>query len=191
MQLRKNCARYRNIRIERAALWSKSARLKIKSRNVSDNAFQVSEDPFGDVEAMSVRDVMSRHIFPRVDLLKVDIEGSELEVFSSNTEWLNDVRAILIETHDRFIPGSTAAVRKATAGRFRYRGLVGEYMFFEALPEARKNQTDAEVFQFGSCRRGPPISHSTVNIDAFVADRAMAALLFYSLCANHAIFCRA
>ena len=33
--------------------------------------------------------------------LKIDIEGSEKEVFSHNTEWLNKVGLIFIEFHDR------------------------------------------------------------------------------------------
>jgi FkbM family methyltransferase len=42
-----------------------------------------------------------------VDILKVDIEGAELQVFSEGTEkWLPRVGMIIIETHDRFQPGS-------------------------------------------------------------------------------------
>jgi hypothetical protein len=35
----------------------------------------------------------------QIDLLKVDIEGGELELFSGNTNWLTSVRNICIELH--------------------------------------------------------------------------------------------
>ena len=35
------------------------------------------------------------------DILKIDIEGAEMELFASNTEWLNKVRYMIIETHDK------------------------------------------------------------------------------------------
>lgn len=38
-------------------------------------------------------------IGPRVDLLKVDIEGGEAELFSRDLEWLDDVQNIIVEFH--------------------------------------------------------------------------------------------
>jgi FkbM family methyltransferase len=37
--------------------------------------------------------------FERVDLLKVDIEGAEVELFKGNVDWLHRVRTIAIEFH--------------------------------------------------------------------------------------------
>jgi hypothetical protein len=49
-----------------------------------------------------------------IDLLKLDIEGAEKELFGAATEeWLPRVRNILIETHERIYPGSDTAVRSA------------------------------------------------------------------------------
>lgn len=57
--------------------------------------------------------------FAVVDMLKVDIEGAELEVFSqAAAEWLSRVNLIIVETHDRFRPGSDSAVRKAIQPAF-------------------------------------------------------------------------
>ena len=41
----------------------------------------------------------------QIDVLKVDIEGSELDLFGRRTEWLGRVRVLVIELHDRFRPG--------------------------------------------------------------------------------------
>jgi methyltransferase FkbM-like protein len=38
--------------------------------------------------------------FTTVDILKVDIEGAEVQLFSGNLDWLERVRALLIEFHD-------------------------------------------------------------------------------------------
>ena len=43
-----------------------------------------------------------------IDLLKIDIEGAELEVFSNNYEsWLPKTKALIIETHDQDRKGTT------------------------------------------------------------------------------------
>jgi FkbM family methyltransferase len=46
-----------------------------------------------------------------IDLLKVDVEGSEKEIFTSAN--LTRVRAVVVETHERFVPGCEQAVRHA------------------------------------------------------------------------------
>jgi len=66
-----------------------------------------------------------------VDILKIDIEGSELELFSS-AETVStiqaQVRCVIVETHDRFRPGSYAAVNQALKGWPKSR--VGENQVF-------------------------------------------------------------
>src|SRR5712692_3476646 len=81
-QLKKNCAPYSNIIIERKALWATNTRLRIRVPDADVNGFQVKEDPDGDIEALSMDEVMKRHRLSRIDLLKIDIEGSEKVVFS-------------------------------------------------------------------------------------------------------------
>lgn len=69
--------------------------------------------------------------FNTVDILKVDIEGAELEVFSHCAdEWLSRVGLIIIETHDRFRPGSDWAVRNAIDAMFDELPASGENLLF-------------------------------------------------------------
>ncbi len=49
------------------------------------------------------------------DLVKIDIEGSELELFSEATDWLRRVGVVVLELHDRFRPGCRAALDRAIA----------------------------------------------------------------------------
>jgi Methyltransferase FkbM domain len=50
-----------------------------------------------------------------VDLLKVDIEGAEKEVFES-CPWISKVRVLAIELHDRVRIGCSLAVKTAAKG---------------------------------------------------------------------------
>lgn len=86
-------------------VWSKTCSLVVERGKFRDGAewsFQVREtcpgEP-GDVQAVTIQDAITKAGFPRIDLLKVDIEGSEIEVFSNSADWLQKTRNIAIETH--------------------------------------------------------------------------------------------
>jgi len=49
------------------------------------------------------------------ELVKIDIEGAEQEVFA-DTRWLAGTRCLMIELHDRFRPGCSEAVEAAMRG---------------------------------------------------------------------------
>lgn len=49
------------------------------------------------------------------DLVKIDVEGAEREIFRAGGRWLKGARVIWLETHDRFVAGCSAAVRAALA----------------------------------------------------------------------------
>jgi Methyltransferase FkbM domain len=71
-----------------------------------------------------------------IDLLKVDIEGAEIEVFDS-CFLIAKVRVLAIELHDREPPGCTLAVKDA-AKNFRC-SPGGEVTFFHRTPESAIN----------------------------------------------------
>jgi FkbM family methyltransferase len=89
-----------------AGVWSSDAGLKVERGSFKDGnewSFQVracrpGEAP--DVEALGIQSIMRRRGWDRIDLLKVDVERSELELFSSGCdEWLSRTRNIAIELH--------------------------------------------------------------------------------------------
>jgi FkbM family methyltransferase len=51
------------------------------------------------VECFTMDDVLSRYHITDVDLLKIDIEGAEAQLFGSNLAWLNQVKYLIIELH--------------------------------------------------------------------------------------------
>jgi FkbM family methyltransferase len=131
-QLLKNCEGNENLSLEPKALWSHSTRLRITNPEDASNAFIVEEDESGKIEAISIDDVMRRYELDSIDLLKIDIEGSEKEVFEhpSAQDWLPKVRALLVETHDNMRSGTAEAVKRATLGHMTFQGHVGEYEFY-------------------------------------------------------------
>jgi FkbM family methyltransferase len=88
----------------RAALWSKRQPLRITpdSRRLGSWAFRVEPASLSeaDVEGLTLPDILQRAgIDEQIDLLKVDIEGAEEEVFRESPAWLDRVRHVVIELH--------------------------------------------------------------------------------------------
>lgn len=40
----------------------------------------------------------------------MDIEGSEYYVFEKHLEWIKNTKCMILEMHDRFIPGTTKKI---------------------------------------------------------------------------------
>lgn len=132
IQLRKNCSSYPNIHLECCAMWPRSGWVRIDNMKVDHNAFQIIEDPEGDIPAIGMIDLLSKHRIDRADLLKIDIEGSEKALFddSGAREWLLHVGMLLIETHDRMVPGCSESVLRAIHGLGAFQGHINEYEYY-------------------------------------------------------------
>ena len=120
--LRKNVQQYPNITPLPLALWKEDAALKIANSEGDYWGFRIEEvghsiDSFRQdlIHGTSLDRLMKAHGLDYIDLLKVDIEGAEKEVFESSAAWIDRVGAIAVECHDRFRPGCTESVRKATS----------------------------------------------------------------------------
>jgi len=87
------------------ALWATNTNLKI-DRNFRDGkewSVRVVENTKGSVEGRTLLTIFNELNIKKVDLLKVDIEGSEFEVFLKDKEMqenLKRVNSIVIEIHD-------------------------------------------------------------------------------------------
>lgn len=117
--LQANVEAYPQIIALNTALWSKSCHVKVKDIGMGTTGFIVEpcspKEP-GALQAMSLNDIMVQYHFPQIDLLKVDIEGSEKHLLSENYEyWLSRTRTLVIELHDRFREGCSSALLKTFA----------------------------------------------------------------------------
>jgi FkbM family methyltransferase len=105
--LERNLAPYAGrFRAVRAAVWSKKARLRFVGEDAlraSGWGVQVREaapEESAEMEAVSIQDLVDLGGFSRVSLLKIDIEGSEREVFAGPLEpWLSRTDNVAIELH--------------------------------------------------------------------------------------------
>jgi FkbM family methyltransferase len=121
----RNTAGYKNITQVKAALWSKDGEVYLGPSEIHPKgAFVIDACGRIPARAMTMRTLMTERKIRAIDLLKIDIEGSEKEVFEA-CDWIDAVRTIAIELHDRVKPGCREALQSAAKGfRFEERGDV-------------------------------------------------------------------
>ena len=115
--LQKNCNNYKNFRSLNSAVWINNGFVKIKNPNVGSTAFQITnaekDEPFA-FQATTIDTIIENSSFQIIDILKIDIEGVEKQLFEKgNFNWLNKVHVLIIELHDRFCPGCAIAFYSA------------------------------------------------------------------------------
>jgi len=92
----------------KGGLWSKNANLKLVKdfRDKNDWSIRVEETTEeADLKAFSIQYLVEQQQFKTIDILKIDIEGSEKEVFtgsSADVSFLAYTKCIAIEIHDEF-----------------------------------------------------------------------------------------
>ena len=113
-QLRRNCARYNNVVCLEGALWPVSTTLRFVDDNAEAWSFRVEEGhDSGSVQTYTIDEIMETYSIEFIDLMKLDIEGAEQDLFESNYErWLPKVKAILVEIHGE---QARAAIERACA----------------------------------------------------------------------------
>jgi FkbM family methyltransferase len=91
-------------------LYCKDTHLVISDKNVEKYAFRVENNVMSEdsVPGYSINTLMNDFHMPRIDILKLDIEGSEFYIFNeANVSWLQNVRVLIIELHEYIHPGVT------------------------------------------------------------------------------------
>lgn len=104
------------IRPIHAAVWPRKANLSIVDPARPHAALRVTEGQGkgpGNIPTVQLADIVAEH--SSIDILKVDIEGSEKALFEdpSSPEWLSKTRVIYAELHDWMEPGSSRAFYQA------------------------------------------------------------------------------
>jgi FkbM family methyltransferase len=127
--LKKNIANYKNITPLNAALWNKNEEVCVIDINRGNDSFQVGKSAVSNsfkTDGFTIEKNMDMFNLPKIDLLKIDIEGAEKEVFENPTNWLNNVNTIAIELHERLKSGCNRSFYKGTTGYFSFEKSVGE-----------------------------------------------------------------
>jgi FkbM family methyltransferase len=83
------------------------------------------------IPAVTLERILRESREDALDVLKLDVEGAEKEIFSENYEaWLSRTNVVIVELHDRFKPGCREAVFAALGtGDFEHQK-QGEFDIF-------------------------------------------------------------
>jgi len=115
--LKKNTKNYGGISLIRSGIWSHSAILSVIDEGKGNNSFTVTEvlsARADSINAISIYEIMQERSWDTIDILKLDIEGAEKNVFEKNfAQWLPRVKILIIEFHDRAVEGCSSTVLKA------------------------------------------------------------------------------
>lgn len=116
-----NVKSYTNIIPINAAIWGETQKLSLES-GAGKNAPYVSDQetvgPSKTVNGLTMASMMKTHQIDRIDILKIDIEGAEKNLFEHDCSWLATVHTIGIEFHDWRVKGCTTAFFAALTNYF-------------------------------------------------------------------------
>ena len=141
--LQRNCSPAPHITAVQGAVWHSDGDLEILNPDSSAYGYRVGESarehPASQaVQGLSIPTIMQRYSLESLDVVKMDIEGAEKDVFRSNADtWLPHVRVLIVELHDRFRPGCSEALDAAVAGLPHKRFQLGEYDVLHFDPPRR------------------------------------------------------
>ena len=114
--IKKNTFGFSNFELLQNALFNKKTFFKIEDPYNATNSFQIREVDTNenyDIASVTLDEIMSNKNWETIDLLKIDIEGAEKQLFENDYQnWLPKTKVIMIETHDRMIPKCSYTVMK-------------------------------------------------------------------------------
>ena len=159
-----NARRFGNIYAEKKGLWSRDTFLDVAAPDHNDefhsgtlhlpaskrqDAFTVREVSASEsnVQAVSIESLLTQHSLQCFEMIKMDVEGAEKTLFDNHPsgasgdphsrDWLEGVKLLMAETHDRFVPGSSAAMQTVADALQRpfKKALVSELTVWDFDPE--------------------------------------------------------
>ena len=129
-----NIKNYKNIIPIQGALWNENSEISICDEGLGEWGFMTfsSDNPQRIVKNMvqgyTVDFLIQKYNLEKIDILKIDIEGAEKEVFEDTTKWINDVDSLIVELHDRMKAGCSRSFYNNTPD-FQYKWTRGENIY--------------------------------------------------------------
>lgn len=112
-----NTRDYPNINVINGAVWNSVKDLFVVDRGFGEAAFMITEEAEANsqpINGFTIKGLLEKINVANADIIKIDIEGAELEVFQSGYEqWLPNTKIVIVETHDRYRRGTSKAVFEA------------------------------------------------------------------------------
>lgn len=101
--LKENTLPYQHIECLQAGIWNKNESIYINNPDALAAGFMVETNrkEGKHLEGITIDEIMKLKNWHQIDILKMDIEGAELEVFSGkDLAWLGKTKLLIIELHD-------------------------------------------------------------------------------------------
>jgi FkbM family methyltransferase len=136
--LKKNTAPYFNIYTIKAALWNSICELDLFG-GYDDWGFRLGMDRKESrmerrhlTKTVTIEKIIEDFNIDKIDILKIDIEGSEREVFNNSSAWIDKVNSIIVELHEPIKKGCNKAFYKISK---KYNSICkhGEYIYLTKL----------------------------------------------------------
>ena len=105
--LQHNIRHYENVVALHGAVWNEKAWFRIQNPTSGAAAFRVEVAPADDAEAIegyTINEIVAGEATCPLLLVKLDIEGAQKQLFSSNSEWVENCEVIVIELDDWLLP---------------------------------------------------------------------------------------
>lgn len=153
--LKKNVAPYSNVIPIQAALWHQNEIINLIDPGLGKWGFMTEKSKSPNsltakhchaVNAITIEKVMHDNQLTTVDILKIDIEGAEKEVFRDTSSWINNVNALIVELHERKKVGCNRSFYCGSNG-FSTEWMQGENVYLSRnnyLAEAVQNSVVAK-----------------------------------------------
>ena len=116
-----NASHYDNVSVLNKALWYENTTVLLGNPDAEKWGFEFTEsDPKSEpnpdnpkhssaVDTITIPEIVEL-AGGWIDILKIDIEGAEKEIFRADCQWLDQVGILIIELHDGTMPGCSKAL---------------------------------------------------------------------------------
>lgn len=120
--LKQNVAPYSTIFPVQAALWNENGEINLVDPGRGNWGFvtETADELLGNVchkiATITMEKIIDDYELDKIDILKIDIEGAEKEVFSKTSSWIKKVDALIVEIHEYMKPGCSRSFYNGSNG---------------------------------------------------------------------------
>jgi FkbM family methyltransferase len=123
--LKRNVEKYANVIPVCAALWYVDTIIEVVDVGTGEWGYvtrthgEIDKKSIGvrnNTRAITVNTLMKEHSIEHIDILKMDIEGAECEVFREPSSWIEKVDCLIVELHERIKPGCNRSFDNVRGG---------------------------------------------------------------------------